>query len=108
MSLGSGVFTAPFNNMRIAELKMYHVLHCLQSCHRPLRKQVQYFNPFCLFLRMSVTIIIDGSIKCYRKFGFELQSLRVIEKCYKVSSDGVQAGLVISPVTCGWGTYMYM
>ena len=31
---------------------------------------------------MSVTIVIDGRIKSNRKFGFEIQSSRVIEKRY--------------------------
>ena len=31
---------------------------------------------------MSITIMIDSSIKRNRKFGFELQSSRVIEKHY--------------------------
>ena len=33
---------------------------------------------------MSIMIMIDGSIKHECKFGFELQSLLVIEKCYKL------------------------
>ena len=37
---------------------------------------------------MSVTIIIDGSIKCNRKFDFEIQSSRVIETRY--NSFGAQ------------------
>ena len=35
---------------------------------------------------MSVTIMIDGCIKRNRNFGFELQSLHVIEKRYNIPS----------------------
>ena len=34
---------------------------------------------------MTVTIMIDGSVKRNRKFGFKLQSSHVIEKRYKSS-----------------------
>ena len=43
-----------------------------------------HFACFCFW--MTVTIMIDGTIKRYRKFGFELQSPRVIEKRYKSHS----------------------
>ena len=39
------------------------------------------FACFCVW--MTVTIMTDGSIKRTRKFGFKLESSRVIEKHYK-------------------------
>ena len=41
-----------------------------------------HFTCFCFW--MTVTIIIDSSVKCNRKFGFKLQSSHVIEKRYKL------------------------
>ena len=40
---------------------------------------------FCFCFWLSVTIMIDGSLKHNRKFGFKLQSSRVIEKRYDVT-----------------------
>ena len=37
----------------------------------------------CFCFKMSVTIMIDGSVKRNRKFGFILQSSHVIELRYK-------------------------
>ena len=37
---------------------------------------------------MTVTIMIDGSVRCNRKFGFKLQSLHVIEKPYNYYLSG--------------------
>ena len=37
----------------------------------------------CFYFWMTVTIMIDGSVKRNRKFGFKLQSSHVIEKCFK-------------------------
>ena len=42
-----------------------------------------HFVCFCFW--MSVTIIIDGSIKHNRNFAFELQSLHAIEKSYNMN-----------------------
>ena len=41
-----------------------------------------HFACFCFW--MTVTIMIDGSIKSNYKFDFKLQSSHVIEKCYKL------------------------
>ena len=38
----------------------------------------------CFCVKMSVTMMIDGSIKRNRKFCVELQSLNVIDKRYKL------------------------
>ena len=43
-----------------------------------------HFACFCFW--MTVTIMIDGSVKRNRKSGFKLQSSHVIEKRYNVSS----------------------
>ena len=52
--------TVPVNNMRTAEFKTHRakcVLHCHQSCHRPLRKQaVQYFRGF----KRSHSLLVIG------------------------------------------------
>ena len=98
---------AVFNNMRTVKFKVHHakfVLRCRQSCHGPLRKQVRYFREVnrsgswfvtaggfrSLLLVstfwMTVMIMIDGSVKRNRKFGFKLQSPHVIEDRYRVAS----------------------
>ena len=41
----------------------------------------------CFYFWMTVTIMIDGSVKSNRKFGFKLQSSHVIEKRYKVETS---------------------
>ena len=41
----------------------------------------------CFYFWMTVTIMIDGSVKRNRKFGFKLQSSHVIEKHYKVETS---------------------
>ena len=41
-----------------------------------------HFACFCFW--MTVTIMIDGSVKRNRKFGFKLQSSHVIEKRFNI------------------------
>ena len=40
----------------------------------------------CFCFKITVTIIIDGSIKPNRMLGFDHQSLHVIERCSKIIS----------------------
>ena len=40
-----------------------------------------HFACFCFW--MTFTIMIDGSVKCNRKFGFKLHSSHVIQKHYQ-------------------------
>ena len=52
-----------------------------------------HFACFCFW--MTVTIMIDGSVKRNRKFGFKLWSSHVIEKRYKMNF-GVKMILLLS------------
>ena len=40
------------------------------------------------FMTVTVTIMIDGSVKRHRKFDFKLQSSHVIENCYNQAKGG--------------------
>ena len=76
VSCNINAFYVPINH--VADLSGNNSEKVMFPC-RDWRISIQ-FTCFCF--KMSFTIMIDGSIKRNRQFGFELQSSCVVEKRY--------------------------
>ena len=112
-------FIAVFNNIRTLKFKpqpTVYVFRCRQSSKRTCRENEAHFSRvkrsrlpvvigrFRSILFVSVfqgslavaILLIDGSEKPNRQFGFELQSSHVIENCNKLSECSQLQSLIFT------------